>query len=58
MVFSPMLLLQTLASSLIICLVGLQITTASIIYVNCFKIYHITNLFLNDNLSIGINRTI
>lgn len=29
-VFSPMLFLQTLASSLIICLVGLQIATSSI----------------------------
>lgn len=28
-VFSPMLFLQTLASSLIICLVGLQVTTAN-----------------------------
>lgn len=29
-IFSPMLFLQTLASSLIICLVGLQIATANI----------------------------
>lgn len=29
-VFSPMLFLQTLASSLIMCLVGLQIATANI----------------------------
>ncbi|XP_025157160.1 odorant receptor 13a-like [Harpegnathos saltator] len=46
MVFSPMLFLQTLASSLIICLVGLQVTTASITQISLKICHYIANLYM------------
>lgn len=58
MVFSPMLFLQTLASSLIICLVGLQVTTASITKISLKSVIILEILSLYVILLAGISRKI
>lgn len=45
-IFSPMLFLQTLASSLIICLVGLQIATANTTFIISKSIKYVSYLIM------------